>query len=162
MEYGGVPPRQRPRRTTRSRRRGLPSDAAAVAPRRPPVPTPPVPGVFLAGLRSCLAGIRPDLSGRWDTPQATGAVNCLKESSAAAGPALRWHGSRISSPGTVGLLSTCPGLRNSLAHWTSRESFGENEIQLEVAFPSALSTLKDLHERTSDPALEPSQSAGPP
>src|ERR1035438_2300031 len=48
----------------------------------------------------------------------------------------------------LGLLRTCPGIGNSPTHWTSRESFGETQLQLEITSSNFLSTLQSLREKT--------------
>jgi hypothetical protein len=69
---------------------------------------------------------------------------------------------RVILVGLINDQTTLPRQGDFLAHRTSRETFGQNDIQLEITFSSALWTLQPMRERISDHALEPSQATGSP
>jgi len=58
-------------------------------------------------------------------------------------------------PDATGTIENMPGIGNSPTHWTSRESLGEMEIQLEITSSNCLSTLQPLRERIPDAAGKP-------
>ena len=62
--------------------------------------------------------------------------------------------------GLINDRTTLPRQGDFLARRTSWETFGQNDIRLEITFAGALWTLQPLRERISDHALEPSQATG--
>src|ERR1019366_5757859 len=64
-------------------------------------------------------------------------------------------------PDATGTIENMPGIGNSPTHWTSRESFGETQLQLEITSSNFLSTLQSLREKTRAAAGRERDQAAP-